>query len=204
MVIVIFNKVNISSVVASTCSACSVEEAPWVLSWFNHCTASTHSSSVDWTNAGCHIRTSPENASILNLTHTHRSVTGKLSNSARHKPCYREKATANDRNIFGCVILEIQPHFLILQHWSQSQFLEGHSSAQFNSNPNQTHLIQLIKVFRITRNFQAGLSWSWLELNSTELWPSRNCVWDHCPTDMVWVWACLVNQWKTGNYVNYF
>ncbi len=64
-------------------------------------------------------------------------------------------------------------------HWSQTQFLEGHSSAQFCSNPNQTHLIQLIKVIRITRNFQAGVSWGWLELNSAELWPSRNWVWDH-------------------------
>jgi len=33
-----------------------------------------------------------------------------------------------------------------------------------SSNPNQTHLIQIIKVFRITRNFQAGVCWSWLEL----------------------------------------
>uniref|UniRef100_A0A673HXZ0 Myosin-10-like n=1 Tax=Sinocyclocheilus rhinocerous TaxID=307959 RepID=A0A673HXZ0_9TELE len=48
------------------------------------------------------------------------------------------------------------------------------SSAQFSSNPNQTHLIQQIKVFRITRNFQAGVIWSCLELNSAELWPSRN------------------------------
>ncbi len=65
-----------------------------------------------------------------------------------------------------------------VNHWSQTQFLEGHSSAQFSSNPNQTHLIQIIKVFRITRNFQAGVIWSWLELNSAELWPSRNWVWD--------------------------
>ncbi len=39
-------------------------------------------------------------------------------------------------------------------HWSQTQFLKGHSSEQFCSNPNQTHLIQIIKVFRIARNFQ--------------------------------------------------
>ncbi len=39
--------------------------------------------------------------------------------------------------------------------------LEGHSSAQFSSKPNQAHLIQLFKVFRITRNFQAGVIWSW-------------------------------------------
>ncbi len=40
-------------------------------------------------------------------------------------------------------------------------------------------LIQLIKFFRITRNFQAGVSWSWLELNCAELRPSRNWVWYH-------------------------
>ncbi len=61
-----------------------------------------------------------------------------------------------------------------LKHWSQIQFQEGHSSAQFSCNPNQAHLIQLIKVFSITRNFQAGVIWGWLELNSAELWPSRN------------------------------
>ncbi len=71
-----------------------------------------------------------------------------------------------------------------IRHWSQTQFVEGHSSAQFSSNPNQTHLIQIIKVFRITRNFQAGVCWSWLELISAELWSSRNWVWD---------------QWYKGN-----
>ncbi len=64
-----------------------------------------------------------------------------------------------------------------LQHWSQTQFLEGHSSAQFSSNPNQTHLIQLLMI---TRNFQAGVIWSWLKLNCAELRPSRNWVWDQC------------------------
>ncbi len=54
------------------------------------------------------------------------------------------------------------------------RLLEGHSSAQFN--PNQTHLIQIIKVFRVTRNFQAGVIWSWLELNCAALWPSRKCL----------------------------
>ncbi len=60
-----------------------------------------------------------------------------------------------------------------LSHWSQTQFLEGHSSAQFSSSPNQTHLIQIIKVFGITRNFQEGAIWSWLELNSAELRPAE-------------------------------
>ncbi len=68
---------------------------------------------------------------------------------------------------------------IYIAHCSQTQFLEGHSSAEFSSNPNQTHLIQVIKVFRITRNFQVSVIWSWLELNCAELWPSRNWVWDH-------------------------
>ncbi len=55
-----------------------------------------------------------------------------------------------------------------IDHWSQTQFLEGHSSAQFSSSPNQTHPIQLIEVFRIIRNFQAGVIWSWVELNSAD------------------------------------
>ncbi len=45
-----------------------------------------------------------------------------------------------------------------IQHHSQTQFLEVHSSAQFRSNPNQTPLIQIIKVFRITRNFHTGVN----------------------------------------------
>ncbi len=34
--------------------------------------------------------------------------------------------------------------------------LEGHCPANFSSNPNQTHLNQLIKLFRITSKLQAG------------------------------------------------
>ncbi len=37
-----------------------------------------------------------------------------------------------------------------------------------------THPFQLIKVFRITRNFQVCVIWCWLELNSAELWPWMN------------------------------
>ncbi len=148
IIMMIYNKVNISS----TCSACCVEEAPWVVSWFNHCTASTHSSSVDWTNAGCHIRTSPENASILNLTHT------QISHWEPGKFCMSQTILPSKSNS------QWKEHFQVCYsgntatfHWSQTQFLKGHSSARFSSNPNQTHLIQLIKVFRITRNFQACL-----------------------------------------------
>ncbi len=34
--------------------------------------------------------------------------------------------------------------------------LKVHFPADFRSNPNQTHLNELIKVFRIARNLQAG------------------------------------------------
>ncbi len=34
--------------------------------------------------------------------------------------------------------------------------LEGHCPVNFSSNPNQTHLNQLIKLFRITSKLQAG------------------------------------------------
>ncbi len=44
-----------------------------------------------------------------------------------------------------------------VDHWSQTPFLEGNSSAQFSFNSNQTLLIQLIKVFTIARNLQAGV-----------------------------------------------
>jgi len=37
---------------------------------------------------------------------------------------------------------------------SRIGFLEGHCPAEFSSNPDQTHLSKLIKVFRITRNSQ--------------------------------------------------
>ncbi len=57
---------------------------------------------------------------------------------------------------------------------------------QLCSNPNQTHLIKLFKFSRITRSFSfhAGVIWGWLMLNSAELWPSRNWVWDHCLNGM--------------------
>ncbi len=91
-----------------------------------------------------------------------------------------EPAFGTFGSVGRCQVLLENEISISIKHWSRTQFLEGHSSAQFSSNPNQTHLIQLIKVFRITRNFQAGVIWSWLELNSAELWPSRNWVWDLC------------------------
>ncbi len=42
------------------------------------------------------------------------------------------------------------------QGWATS-VLEGRCPAEFSSNPNQTHLKQLINVFKITRKLQAGV-----------------------------------------------
>ncbi len=36
----------------------------------------------------------------------------------------------------------------------------GATVLQFSSSPNQTHLIQIIKDFKITRNFKADVIWS--------------------------------------------
>ncbi len=92
-----------------------------------------------------------------------------------------------------------------LLHWSQTQFLEGHSSAQFSCNPNQTPLIQIIKGFRMTRNFQADVIRSWLELNCAELWPSRNWVWDQWFNTMhllcTYMFLHCTYIWK--KYLNY-
>ncbi len=39
--------------------------------------------------------------------------------------------------------------------------------------PQLQNLIQIIKVFGITRNFQEGAIWNWLELNFAELRPAE-------------------------------
>ncbi len=48
-----------------------------------------------------------------------------------------------------------------------------HFPAQFNSNPNQTYLNKLIKVFRINRKLQAAEFVSRYELNAAGTWTSR-------------------------------
>ncbi len=48
-----------------------------------------------------------------------------------------------------------------------------HFPVQFNSNPNQTYLNKLIKVFRINRKLQAAEFLSRYELNSAGMWTSR-------------------------------
>lgn len=44
---------------------------------------------------------------------------------------------------------------ICIEHRSQTGFLEGHIIAQFCSNSNHTHLIQLIKVLKSTKEYSA-------------------------------------------------
>ncbi len=71
-----------------------------------------------------------------------------------------------------------------LEHWPQTQFLEGHSSAEFSSNqlqitPAWTFLVIMTSVISSIRCVSLGL-----ELNCAELWPSRNGVWDQWLRDI--------------------
>ncbi len=109
-----------------------------------------------------------------------------------------------------------------LDHWSQTQFLEGHSSAEFSSN--QLHLTPAWKFLVIQKSLIIWIRCVWfgLELNSTELWLSRNGVWDqwfrlihsslsllflvyvlsinfHCPLICIWV-PFLADPWHICPY----
>ncbi len=73
-------------------------------------------------------------------------------------------------------VLYLFTHFLkpsnglvhLVQGW-RTLVLESHSPADFCFNPNQTHLKNLIKVWRVTRKLQAGEFLLGLELNSAGL-----------------------------------
>ncbi|XP_065136490.1 uncharacterized protein [Paramisgurnus dabryanus] len=54
-----------------------------------------------------------------------------------------------------CVLLSDTP--LKIQQGSPNLSLEGRSTAEFSSYPDQTHLSKLIKVFMITRKSQVGV-----------------------------------------------
>ncbi len=69
---------------------------------------------------------------------------------------------------------------LLLMHWSQTQFLEGHSSAQFSSNQLQITPVWKFLVILKTLISWIRCVWLGLGLNCAELWPSRNWVWDQC------------------------
>ncbi len=62
-----------------------------------------------------------------------------------------------------------------LRQWSQTQFLEGHSSAELQLTPAWKFLVILQTLISWIR-----CVWLGLELNYAELWPSRNWVWDQC------------------------
>ncbi len=61
---------------------------------------------------------------------------------------------------------------VVEQGWG-TLILEGRVPAEFSSNPNQTHLKQLIKVFRMQLGCFFSQGFSGLELNSAGEWPSR-------------------------------
>ncbi len=63
--------------------------------------------------------------------------------------------------------------------WSQTQFLEGHSSAEFSSNQLQFTPAWKFLVILKTLISWFRCVWLGLEQNCAELWPSRNWVWDH-------------------------
>ncbi len=70
-----------------------------------------------------------------------------------------------------------------LRQWSQTQFLEGHSSAEFISNK-----LKITAAWSFLVILKAFISWIrcvWLGL---ELWPSWNCVWDQCLKGLFKVW----------------
>ncbi len=60
-----------------------------------------------------------------------------------------------------------------LAQGSPSSVLEGRCPAEFSSNPNQTHLKQLIKLLLGILETSMQVCWGKLELNSAGHWPSR-------------------------------
>ncbi len=91
--------------------------------------------------------------------------------------CRDNKISVNGgRETFYCITEFTTDH--TLKQWSQTQFLEGHSSAEFSSNQ-----LQITPAWKFLLILKTLISWKmcvWLELelNCAELWPSRNWVWD--------------------------
>ncbi len=76
-----------------------------------------------------------------------------------------------------CIIYH---HYVPVGQWSQTQFLEGHSSAEFSSN--QLKITLALKFLVILKTL---ISWIrcvclGLEQNCAELWLSMIRVWDQC------------------------
>ncbi len=82
------------------------------------------------------------------------------------------------RKLFNTIFHMRISQILSLSHWSQTQFLEGHSSAQFSYNPNQNTPDpdnQGLQDYKKLPSRCVGAGGA----KSAELWPSRNWVWDH-------------------------
>ncbi len=78
-----------------------------------------------------------------------------------------------------------KPDALIaLAQGSPHLFLEGRCPAEFSSNPNQTHLKQLIKVFLGILETSRQVCWGKLELNSAGHRPSRTECGDPCSSTL--------------------
>ncbi len=80
--------------------------------------------------------------------------------------------------------------FKALNQWSQTQFLEGHSSAEFSSNQPQITPAWKFLVILKTLISWIRCVWLGLEQNCAELWPSSNWVWDQGPK---WFSSCVPN-----------
>ncbi len=71
-------------------------------------------------------------------------------------------------------------YFNALSQGSPYLVLEGRCPVEFSSNPNQTHLKQLIELFLDILETSKQVCWGKLELNSAGHWPSRTQCGDPC------------------------
>ncbi len=115
----------------------------------------------EWTGAApihtTQLRLQTNQRTIFNLSET---KIPKYTVTVKCNECLGWEATLQLKGLGSVRFLYLNDS---LNQWSQTQFLEGHISAQFSSSPNQTHLIQIIKLFRINRNLKAGVSWAKLK-----------------------------------------
>ncbi len=91
------------------------------------------------------------------------------------------------QSLFGCVVnvkATERPRVWKLHHsleqGSPDTVLEGRCPAEFSSNPNQTHLKQLINVLLGILETSRQVCWGKLELNSAGHRPSRIKFGDPC------------------------
>ncbi len=84
------------------------------------------------------------------------------------------------QNILNGPTFHVFLPFNALNQGSPNLFLEGRCPAEFSSNPNQTHLNQLIKVLLSILETSRQVCWGKLELNSAGHRPSRTECGDPC------------------------